>query len=59
MDNTPMDSDRWKAKLKVLEELTEHHMEDTIFKEARKGPSKDQLEDMGKRFEVAKGMMYC
>ena len=59
MDNTPVDSDRWKAKLKVLKELTEHHIEeDKIFKEAGKDLSKDQLEDMGKRFEEAKGIMY-
>jgi hemerythrin-like domain-containing protein len=61
VDSTPMDSERWKAKLKVLKELTEHHIEeeeDRIFNVARQGLSKGQLEDMGKRFEEAKGMTY-
>ncbi|HWQ20139.1 MAG TPA: hemerythrin domain-containing protein [Methanotrichaceae archaeon] len=57
MDNAEKDTDTWMAKLKVLKELIEHHIEEEegkIFDEARKDLSKDRLSDLGREFEDAK-----
>lgn len=57
LDDTPQDDKRWLAKLKVIKENVEHHIEeeeDDIFKAARKAFGNKDLEDMGKRFKEAK-----
>ena len=52
------DSDVWKAKMKVLKESVEHHIEEEVgemFKTAKKVLDRDQLEDLGRRMEALKG----
>ncbi|MFL6210310.1 MAG: hemerythrin domain-containing protein [Pyrinomonadaceae bacterium] len=52
-----VDSEKWTAKLKVLQENVEHHVEEEesdMFKGAREVLSKEQLEDLGTRMEAAK-----
>ena len=55
----PLDvtSERWDAKLKVLKENVEHHVEEEeneMFKSARDVLSRDQIEDLGARMEAEK-----
>jgi iron-sulfur cluster repair protein YtfE (RIC family) len=57
LDETPASDKRWLAKLKVIKENIEHHVEeeeDEIFEAAKEKISKDKLEEMGKRFEEVK-----
>ena len=52
-----VDSERWTAKLKVLQENVEHHVEEEetdMFKGAREVLSKEQLETLSARMEAAK-----
>lgn len=52
-----VDSEQWTAKLKVLKESVEHHVEeeeDDMFKGAREVLSKEQLEVLGTRMEAEK-----
>lgn len=52
-----VETEQWTAKLKVLKENVEHHVEeeeDDMFKGARKVLSKEQLEDLGTRMEAEK-----
>jgi hemerythrin superfamily protein len=53
---SPQD-ERWMAKLTVLQELVEHHIEEEeegIFKKAKKVLDKKQAEDIGSKFEQQK-----
>jgi len=57
MDDLPKDDERWTAKLEVMEGNMKHHIreeEGGIFKVASMNFSKEQLDDMGRRFEEAK-----
>ena len=50
-------SEKWTAKLKVLQESVEHHVEEEesdMFKGAREVLSKEQLETLGARMEAEK-----
>ena len=50
-------SEQWAAKLKVLKENVEHHVEEEegeMFVEARKILSKDQVEEIGAQLEAEK-----
>ena len=52
-----VDSEQWTAKLKVLQENVEHHVEEEetdMFKGAREVLSKEQLETLGARMEAEK-----
>jgi iron-sulfur cluster repair protein YtfE (RIC family) len=52
-----VDSEQWTAKLKVLQENVEHHVEEEekdMFKGAREVLSKEQLENLGTRMEAEK-----
>ena len=52
-----VDSEQWTAKLKVLKENVEHHVEEEesdMFKGAREVLSKEQLEELGTRMEAEK-----
>jgi iron-sulfur cluster repair protein YtfE (RIC family) len=52
-----VDSEQWTAKLKVLKENVEHHVEEEesdMFKSAREIFSKAQLEELGTRMEAEK-----
>lgn len=57
MDELPRDSEQWTAKLSVLQENVEHHVEEEegeMFKSAREAFSKEQLQDLGTRMEAQK-----
>ena len=50
-------SEVWTAKLKVLQESIEHHVEeeeDEMFVEARKALTEEQIQDLGARLEARK-----
>jgi hemerythrin superfamily protein len=51
------DDEKWEAKLKVLSEMIQHHVEEeeeTMFPEARKLIDQQQAEEMLRRFEEQK-----
>jgi hypothetical protein len=53
----PVGSEEWTAKLTVLKENVEHHVEEEegeMFKSARKVLSKEQVEELGARMEAQK-----
>ena len=53
----PAETDLWKAKVKVLKENVEHHMdeeESELFKKARSVLDRDELEQLGERMERIK-----
>jgi hemerythrin superfamily protein len=53
IEDTPFDSEEWKAKFKVMMENIEHHAfeeeEGKMFPKVRRAFKKDELEDMGAR----------
>ncbi|HEY0321926.1 MAG TPA: hemerythrin domain-containing protein [Pyrinomonadaceae bacterium] len=53
----PVDDERWTAKLTVLKENVEHHVEEEegeMFKDAQKVLTPEQVEELGARMESAK-----
>jgi hemerythrin-like domain-containing protein len=57
IEQTEPTDEKWLAKVTVLKELVEHHVEEEeseIFKAARKTFDKKQLDQMGEQFEAAK-----
>ena len=55
--DVPPETDLWKAKVKVLKENVEHHMdeeEDELFKEARAVLNREELNRLGERMEQIK-----
>jgi len=57
LEALPKDDETWGAKLKVLQENVEHHVEeeeDEMFPSARKVLSSEQIEALGARMEAAK-----
>ncbi len=57
LEALPKDKEEWGAKLKVLQENVEHHVEEEegeMFQGARKVLSKEQIEQLGARMEAAK-----
>jgi hemerythrin-like domain-containing protein len=57
LDEMPKDDESWGAKLKVLQENVEHHVEEEegeMFPSARKVLSQQQIEELGTRMEAAK-----
>jgi hypothetical protein len=57
LDAMGVGSETWTAKLKVLKENVEHHVEeeeDDMFKSAREILSKEQLEELGAQMEQEK-----
>jgi iron-sulfur cluster repair protein YtfE (RIC family) len=57
LETMPKTDERWGAKLKVLQENVEHHVEEEegeMFKSARKVLSREQIEELGARMEAAK-----
>jgi hemerythrin superfamily protein len=57
MFNVPEDADQWAAKLKVLHENLEHHIEEEegeMFKRARKAMSDETLQELGRKMRQAK-----
>ena len=57
LDELSKDDETWEAKLTVLKENVEHHVEEEegeMFKKARKVLSSEQIEALGARLEAAK-----
>jgi iron-sulfur cluster repair protein YtfE (RIC family) len=57
LEALPKDDETWEAKLTVLKENVEHHVEEEegeMFKKARKVLSSEQIESLGARLEAAK-----
>jgi len=57
LDELPKDDETWGAKLKVLQENVEHHVEEEegeLFSGARKVLSDEESEELGARMEEAK-----
>jgi iron-sulfur cluster repair protein YtfE (RIC family) len=57
MEAMPVDSEEWSAKLSVLKENVEHHVEEEegeMFPKARKALTKEKIEELGARIEAAK-----
>jgi iron-sulfur cluster repair protein YtfE (RIC family) len=57
LEALPKDDETWEAKLTVLKENVEHHVEEEegeMFKKARKVLSSEQIEALGTRLEAAK-----
>jgi len=57
LEKLPKDDETWGAKLKVLKENVEHHVEeeeDEMFPAAKQVLSSEQIEALGQRMEVAK-----
>jgi hemerythrin-like domain-containing protein len=53
----PYDDERWGAKLTVMKENVEHHIEeeeDQMFKQARQVFGSDELEELGSRMQSRK-----
>ena len=53
----PEDTDQWQAKVKVLKENIEHHIEEEegeMFKAAKKVLDRDELENLGSRMAAVK-----
>ncbi len=57
LEKTSMKDERWPAKLKVLKEMIEHHIkeeESKIFKLARAHLEKNEIKELGDKFETRK-----
>ena len=57
LEEMPKDDESWGAKLTVLKENVEHHVEEEegeMFKDARKVLSQEQIDELGARLEAAK-----
>lgn len=57
LDAMPKDSEEWAAKLTVLKENVEHHVEEEegeMFPKARKVLGEDRIEQLGARLQAAK-----
>jgi iron-sulfur cluster repair protein YtfE (RIC family) len=60
LEVVPVDDETWAAKLTVMRENVEHHMEEEegdMFPKARTVFDKDELEDLGSRMEERKGQL--
>lgn len=61
LDAMPKESDQWFAKLCVLKENVEHHVdqeETELFGHAKSYLSADQAQSLGSRFDERKGMIH-
>jgi iron-sulfur cluster repair protein YtfE (RIC family) len=57
LETMAKDDETWGAKLKVLQENVEHHVEEEegeMFPSAKKVLSKEQIEELGSQLEAAK-----
>ena len=60
LEALPVDTEQWTAKLKVLQENVEHHVEEEegeMFQKARGVLSEEQINDLGERMEEEKKRM--
>jgi hypothetical protein len=57
LDNFPRESKRWVVKYEVLQEFTEHHLqeeEEHIFRYVHGVLDKKELEELGRQYETVK-----
>ncbi|HEY0172439.1 MAG TPA: hemerythrin domain-containing protein [Pyrinomonadaceae bacterium] len=57
LETVPVDTEQWTAKLKVLQENVEHHVEEEegeMFQKARQVLSEDEINQLGARMEEEK-----
>jgi iron-sulfur cluster repair protein YtfE (RIC family) len=57
LEQMPKDTEQWTAKLTVLKENVEHHVEEEegeMFKQARSALSKEEIEQLTTRIEAEK-----
>jgi hemerythrin-like domain-containing protein len=57
LDDMSVDSEQWTAKLKVLKENVEHHVEEEeneMFQKARQVLSEEEIDNLGTQMEEAK-----
>ncbi len=57
LEEAPADDPRWSARLRVLKELVEHHIEEeetTVFDLARSLMDEDRATEVGRRFKELK-----
>ena len=57
LEAMPVDTEEWAAKLKVLQENVEHHVEEEegeMFQKARQVIDEEQINDLGARMEELK-----
>ena len=57
LEALPVDTEQWTAKLKVLKENVEHHVEEEegeMFQKARQVLSEEQINDLGAQMEEEK-----
>jgi hypothetical protein len=57
LEETPVDDEKWAAKISVMKENVEHHIEEEeeeMFKKGRQVLDKEQIEALGERMEARK-----
>ncbi|HEX8355673.1 MAG TPA: hemerythrin domain-containing protein [Pyrinomonadaceae bacterium] len=57
LESVPVDTEQWTAKLKVLQENVEHHVEEEegeMFQKARQVLSEEEINQLGARMEEEK-----
>ena len=57
LESTPVDTEQWTAKLKVLQENVEHHVEEEegeMFQKARQVVSEDEINRLGAQMDEMK-----
>ena len=57
MNSMDVNSEVWTAKLKVLQEAIEHHVEEEegeMFKDARSALSQEQIDEIGEKMQLRK-----
>ena len=57
LESVPVDTEQWSAKLKVLQENVEHHVEEEegeMFQKARQVLTEEQINELGARMEEEK-----
>ncbi|HET8568032.1 MAG TPA: hemerythrin domain-containing protein [Candidatus Limnocylindria bacterium] len=61
LKDTPLDSEQWSAKFKVMKENVEHHAieeeEGKLFPKVQRAFSKDELEDLGTEMAELRGSL--
>jgi len=57
LSDFPKDNERWQVKLGILQEFTEHHLEEEeedLFPDAKEKLSDEELNNLGEKFAEAK-----
>jgi len=60
LDSMPVDTEEWAAKLKVLQENVEHHVEEEegeMFQKARQVITEEEINELGERMEELKNQL--